>query len=139
MRHQFRRSKKILITTYFNFWYNIKLISVSFTKESLILRSVVRAPLMRTLSEFYFLLQFIISSLLSFVSFTCNFLQVGVTLNRLYSKFFLSPLVYLLHCPCCLHRRSPWQHCSRGPSSQSGIHSANSAVPWCTGRSRCTS
>lgn len=50
----------------------------------------------------------------------------------------LSP-VHLLHCPCCRRKRSPSQRCSQVPSSLSGIRSANSAAPWCTGRFRCTS
>lgn len=46
--------------------------------------------------------------------------------------------IYLLRCPCCRHMTFPWRHCSQGLSSPSGIRSANSAAPWCTGRFRYT-
>lgn len=49
-----------------------------------------------------------------------------------------SCISYLLHCPYCHCRRSPWQHCSLALSSQCDTHSASCSDPWCIAHSHCT-
>lgn len=66
--------------------------------------------------------------------------QIWCKWGQMGKKQFLhsSCISYLLHCPYCHCRRSPWQHCSLALSSQCDTHSASCSDPWCIAHSHCT-